>query len=560
MRRFTTLGLAVVMILSLFIAVPVFAENTLSYSVKIENDGGGSLEYLVKIRGQREPNAKVSLTVTDGDGVTVIREQPVSDKSGNFSYEKTFSAAGIYTIYTNSDIGNELKEVSFELKSAEYYQSVIDDIKKAANASELKDKIAENAEQLSLDTKYFTDDKAEEIAEFMIDSLKDMTFSNVSELFDKSVTYAYLSDAENPRKADELIEYYDSYLNIKGQTSPASLFDDYLAFKDSIRSKILTEAFGKIFTVENAADKFNLAVARNAITELSNTETDKFITSHNDYYGFGDYDSYSGNTIRKAQILDKLRKENLGSSKEDLKKAYENAKKVESNTGGSSSSGGVSGGPSVGTVGSTKNFGTESLNKLPEKTAEPTVEFSDIKDVPWAKDAILELARNRVINGKSSGIFAPNDNITREEYAKILSIAFEYYDENAETSFSDVESDGWAYRYIASTQNKGYITGYPDGTFGGGNPITRQDIAVIMYRLMSVNKYIQPTETISNTFIDDDEIDDYAKNAVLMLSNAGIINGMEDGSFAPKKNATRAETCVIVKRALECIREKVETK
>ena len=169
--------------------------------------------------------------------------------------------------------------------------------------------------------------------------------------------------------------------------------------------------------------------------------------------------------------------------------------------------------------------------------------FSDIASVSWAKEAIESLAARGVISGKAQGIFAPNDNVTRAEFVKILVGAFSLTDANSNASFADVPQSHWAYKYIATASSKGIVNGIGNGMFGTDSNITRQDIAVLCYRL-ATSKGAQFTQ--SGEFADESVISAYAKEAASKLKGAGIINGKESNNFDPVSFATRAEAAKII--------------
>lgn len=548
MKKITALILSAVMILAMF--VPTYAETNIGVSVKIEDDGNNGIIYAVEIKGSTVANDKVSFEITDSTNKTYVLEQFTSDDLGNFSYSNKFLNSGSYNIYVNSYKGNA-ESGSFTLKDKSYYQDVVDTFN-LGTVDEVISVIDTKGTDLGFDKKYYNDDTKDEIASKILEQKGNISIFNLTEIFDKSVAVAYLSNPDLYHKADEIIEYYDDYLNIK--SSDEKIYSDYTEFDDDVKEVILKDAFDGLSNTDEAEELFNLSVAKNIITLVSASKVDEFIKDHNDYYEFDGYEELSD--IRRSKILSILQNSDLGDNLEDLQDAYDEAynstKPNSSNKGGSATGGGgrVSGG-SVGKTGSTTEFGKESIVK-PADISDLQIQFTDIDDVSWAKTDILSLAMKGIVNGKTKTVFAPNDHISREEYSKIMSLAFGFYDENAMAEFNDISTEDWSYRYIASMYKEGCITGYPDGSFGGKNNISRQDIAVILYRLMQKNKYLPQLDSVANSFGDYEEIDDYAKNAVLMLSHEGVING-SDGNFNPKQSATRAEVCVIVNRALNYI-------
>lgn len=173
--------------------------------------------------------------------------------------------------------------------------------------------------------------------------------------------------------------------------------------------------------------------------------------------------------------------------------------------------------------------------------------FSDISQALWAKEAIDYLAQRKIINGKSENIFAPNDYLTRAEAVKLLVTAFNI-EMPAELSlpFDDVNNSDWFYPYLCAAYKNGLIQGISQSTFAPQQTITRQDIAVLMCRIIKSDK-----ESAALTFSDSGEISDYAKNSVALLYTLGIINGTDQNRFAPHENTTRAQAANIWYNAIK---------
>lgn len=170
--------------------------------------------------------------------------------------------------------------------------------------------------------------------------------------------------------------------------------------------------------------------------------------------------------------------------------------------------------------------------------------FNDLNGYEWASEAINELYNKGIVSGKGDGIYAPQDNITRAEFVKIIVSAFNLLDTNAFVDFEDVPSDSWSYSYIASAKKAGIIYGIDDRYFGANNQMSRQDMAVIVSRVMDL-VYI-PYSNGSIAFNDSYVISDYAREAVMKLASSGIVNGMGDGNFSPNTNVTRAQAAQVI--------------
>ena len=172
--------------------------------------------------------------------------------------------------------------------------------------------------------------------------------------------------------------------------------------------------------------------------------------------------------------------------------------------------------------------------------------FIDMEQVPWAKNAVDTLFERGIINGRSENLFCPQETITREEFLKIVVESLNVVGISEEhKGFSDVKADSWYSHYVDTGVGCRIINGISETEFGVGRPVTREDMATILYRATEyaqVNLY----SVEDNTFTDETDIADYAKEAVKALSSANVINGMDDGSFMPKKTATRAEAAVML--------------
>ena len=141
--------------------------------------------------------------------------------------------------------------------------------------------------------------------------------------------------------------------------------------------------------------------------------------------------------------------------------------------------------------------------------------------------------------------FEPARQITREEFVKILTSAFALVDSSATCSFEDVSSDAWYYTYVASAVESGIVSGKSPTVFGTGAYITREEIAALLVRVAD-RQSILLSEGEEKEFTDSDEIAGYAQDAVSRLASAGIINGRDDGRFAPQETATRAEAARLI--------------
>ena len=167
--------------------------------------------------------------------------------------------------------------------------------------------------------------------------------------------------------------------------------------------------------------------------------------------------------------------------------------------------------------------------------------FSDMAKDHWARPAVEYLYDLGIINGRTDSEFAPDENITRAEFIKILVCVKNVNLVSGPSEFSDVAEDAWYAPYVNSAYANNITSGYDDGTFKPNKKITREDMATMIFRMAG---YQDTEETPS--FNDANNISSYAKSAVAVLNEMGIVNGMDGNKFAPKNSATRAQAAQII--------------
>ncbi|THF76099.1 endo-1,4-beta-xylanase [Cohnella fermenti] len=200
----------------------------------------------------------------------------------------------------------------------------------------------------------------------------------------------------------------------------------------------------------------------------------------------------------------------------------------------------------------TVSFRTGHFSQYAVATA--AVGFTDLDRAAWASDSIVGLAARGIVKGVSDTAYAPGAKVTRAEFAQLLVRAFDLQAASGTAvEFKDVKAGAWYVEAIATAQSLGIVQGKPDGTFGVEDEITRQDMAVMLYRaLNAAGLGLAPTgETVA--FGDGSSIAGYAQEAAAALAAAGVVTGLPDGSFAPLASADRAQAAVMLDRLLQAI-------
>ena len=165
---------------------------------------------------------------------------------------------------------------------------------------------------------------------------------------------------------------------------------------------------------------------------------------------------------------------------------------------------------------------------------------SDIID-HWAESNIKQAMENGWID--TTNTFRPNDSITRAEFIKIVNRRFNFT-EVEDITFADVDKDAWYYEEVQKAVKVGYIKGNGDNTFEPNNPITREEVAVIITSIMN-NK----EENLEKIFWykDYDMISFWATSSLEGAVSNGYM-GVLDTHLRPKDNITRAESVVTLQR------------
>ncbi|WP_339308270.1 S-layer homology domain-containing protein [Paenibacillus sp. FSL R5-0519] len=176
--------------------------------------------------------------------------------------------------------------------------------------------------------------------------------------------------------------------------------------------------------------------------------------------------------------------------------------------------------------------------------------FEDIQTFLWARRGILELAARGIVNGTDNEHFNPQKEVTRAEYLKILVEAFDLVEGEHISTFTDVQADKWYSDAIATAQALNLVTGYPDGTFGLNQAISREEMAVMTSRILKQAGAALPNGNSEKAFSDASQISGFAMDAVQAMNTAGWMKGDTSGRFLPKEQANRAETAVLISRIL----------
>ncbi|WP_346234698.1 S-layer homology domain-containing protein [Lysinibacillus telephonicus] len=171
--------------------------------------------------------------------------------------------------------------------------------------------------------------------------------------------------------------------------------------------------------------------------------------------------------------------------------------------------------------------------------------FKDVKTTSDYYEYVNELFERGFVSGYPDGSYKPNGLLTRAHAAKILALNLGLdVTTDYQISFSDVSKGDWYYPYIAALRENGIIDGFEDGTFRPNTPITRNQMAKIL-----VNGYgLQPTSTITLPF-EDISSSHWAAPYIQTLFDLGVTIGQTDTSYGGGDTVTRANMAAFTIRA-----------
>lgn len=182
----------------------------------------------------------------------------------------------------------------------------------------------------------------------------------------------------------------------------------------------------------------------------------------------------------------------------------------------------------------------------------PSENFVDVNPNGWYHEAIDYVLGKGMMNGTGENTFEPDIRLSRGMIAQVL-YNLEGRPAGADSAFTDVAADAWyadAVNWAAAT---GIVGGYGDGTFGADDPITREQMAQIIYRYAGYKNIERNVRGDLSAFTDGGATSDWATTAMEWAVGAKVLTGREDGSLDPTGTATRAEVAQILMNFCETV-------
>ena len=180
--------------------------------------------------------------------------------------------------------------------------------------------------------------------------------------------------------------------------------------------------------------------------------------------------------------------------------------------------------------------------------------FADVAANAWYADAVEYVRDNGLMSGTSTTTFSPDGTMTRAMLATTLYREAGSPAVTGADTFSDTQAGAWYEDAVLWASQEGVVSGYGNGLFGTNDPVSREQIATILWRYAG-----SPSTSAGQDFADETAISAYASAAVDWARANGIVNGMEGNRFAPQLSATRAQVATILRNYLTMDQEDTQT-
>jgi hypothetical protein len=175
----------------------------------------------------------------------------------------------------------------------------------------------------------------------------------------------------------------------------------------------------------------------------------------------------------------------------------------------------------------------------------------------WAREAIDLLSRRLIIRGITSDLFAPDEKVTRAQFAALLVRALGMEEESdAQPTFKDVPSAHWGRGAVEAAFRAGLVSGTGQGRFEPERPVTREEMAVMLSRALvkqglAAKPDASQVDQLLAGYADQSAVSPWAREGLAACLKSGVIKARSAVELAPKGVATRAEAAVAIADLLQ---------
>lgn len=189
-------------------------------------------------------------------------------------------------------------------------------------------------------------------------------------------------------------------------------------------------------------------------------------------------------------------------------------------------------------------------DKQTVKNPSKTMPFTDVKKGDWFYDVVQYVYDNDIMTGLNKTTFGPAENLSRAQFVNILYRMEGSPKVTFKNKFSDVKDGEFYSAAVIWASNEGVVSGYNDGSFGPADNITREQIAVMMYRYAKYKGEDVSQSANLNKYPDGKSVSSFATESVKWAVAEGLIKGQGDGKLDPQGDTSRAACAAIITRYL----------
>ena len=513
---------------------------------------------LLKVTGElkeKDEGVLVNLWMRDASSEKIVLvRQTKTNQDGVYNFEidleRELKSGGQFQLQTIAQTENIDSEQFEYYTDAELNQIALDILKVQKDTDEVAKILTQKVNQLSFANealrKLIDDGKAKEIAEFLKD--EPLTEENLEQ------TLKYASIVKKIEYSADSVEILN-FLTQQSETLELNKNSVYKAL-DAAEHSHLAERLAQSATqyIDRkafVADMENLVIVTDVYaargTEGMLLRLQKY-DSNLDFTVFEEADNDQDAVLRK--ILTAVEEGTITDSThvQDIL----DVKVVKEFTSGGGGTGGVGFGGGAGGVG-----GYQADNQLLSQkefdendvVTPVVIQFQDMKHHAWAEESVRELVELGIVNGYSNAEFAPDMTLTRAEFCKLLCGVLGIEKATLDAGFGDVTAEDWFSGYVWALYHDSIVTGLNESVFSPNSEISRQDVCTILYRALKKENLLNENNA-EISFVDSQEISDYARTAVDQLTQADLLKG-SNGYCYPKASMTRAEAAVLIYRVYE---------
>ncbi len=186
-----------------------------------------------------------------------------------------------------------------------------------------------------------------------------------------------------------------------------------------------------------------------------------------------------------------------------------------------------------------------------------TCPYTDVPDDAWFAKSVNEMTKVGLFKGISETEFGPNVTINRAMFVTILGRLYEQQGNTiadaASTVFTDVPAGSYYEKYVAWGNENEIVMGVSATEFAPEQPVTREQMAALMYRFAGFLKQDVSVASDISTFSDGASVSEWAAPAVKWAVASGLIKGMGDNNLAPQSKSTRAQAAEVMYRFMNLL-------